>query len=46
MASIYVHLCGRDIDNSLLRAYGIRVKEDNERLAYVVFISSVFKNPI
>ena len=29
MAATYVHLAGRDVDNALLKAYGIEVKENN-----------------
>ena len=30
MASIYVHLSGRDVDNALLKVYGIRNTEEKE----------------
>jgi hypothetical protein len=30
MASIYVHLSGRDVDNALLKVYGIKKPEEQE----------------
>jgi hypothetical protein len=30
MASIYVHLSGRDVDNALLKVYGIRNEEEKQ----------------
>ncbi|MEM5867079.1 MAG: site-specific integrase [Candidatus Aenigmatarchaeota archaeon] len=33
MASVYVHLSGRDIDNSLLKLYGIEVKSNDVKTA-------------
>jgi hypothetical protein len=30
MASIYVHLSGRDVDNALLKVYGIKNTEEKE----------------
>jgi len=30
MASIYVHLSGRDVDNALLKVYGIKNDEEKE----------------
>lgn len=30
MAGVYVHLSGRDVDNALLRVYGIEAKEDKK----------------
>ena len=30
MPSVYVHLCGRDVDNALLRAHGITVTEESK----------------
>ena len=34
MASVYVHLSGRDVDKALLRLNGIEVEEDREELKF------------
>jgi len=31
MASVYVHLSGRDVDNALLKLNGLEVKEEKKR---------------
>jgi site-specific recombinase XerD len=37
MASIYVHLSGRDVDDALLKAYGLKVKEEeNEEVKTLI----------
>lgn len=32
MASIYVHLSGRDVDNALLKVYGIQNTKENKKV--------------
>jgi integrase/recombinase XerD len=32
MPSVYIHLSGRDVDNAILRHYGVKIEEDKEAL--------------
>ena len=47
MASVYVHLSGRDVDKALLRLNGIEVEEDREELRAKAdkLMSELIKNP-
>jgi len=38
MASVYVHLSGRDVDNALLRLNGLEVKEENKEEQFKALI--------